>query len=75
MKQPDPNLFEILIEALEAEHGVVVATSDPNRLKQKLYAEMKKDEMFGVLSCCTSRTNPGGEVWIVKKGASNAEGP
>lgn len=73
MKQQDLNIFEILVEALDAEHGVVVATNDPTRLKQKLYAEMKKDDMFGVLSCCTSRTNPGGEVWIVKKGTTDAQ--
>lgn len=69
------DLFEILVSATEAEHGVVVETNDPERLKQKLYAEMKKDDMFEGLSCCTSRTNPGGEVWIVKKGTSDGQRP
>jgi hypothetical protein len=69
------DIFEILIEALDSPYGIIVATNDPERLKQKLYAEMKKDEMFKALSCCTSRTNPGGEVWIVKKGQPDAERP
>lgn len=75
MKKQNLDLFEILVTAVESPHGIVVQTNDPERLKQKLYIEMKKDEMFEVLSCCTSRTNPKSEVWLVKKGPSDAQRP
>jgi len=64
-------LIELLYEALNTELGVIVSTSDPVALKQKLYNLRREDPLFSQLSFVTSRTNPTGELWIVK----NPEAP
>jgi len=61
------NLLEILYEAYRAELGIVVSTNDPERLRQKLYAERKKDPELACLSFRISPTNPGAELLIIKK--------
>lgn len=64
-------LIELLYEAINTEIGIVISTSDPVALKQKLYALRREDSAFACLSFVTSRTNPTGELWIVK----NPEAP
>lgn len=71
-------LIEILYAALNSEIGVVVRTTQPDRLRQKLYAEKRKDEALKNISINASRTDPENELWIIKKPnikeISNGEG-
>lgn len=66
-------LIDLLYQALRAPLGVVVKTTDPDRLRQKLYAERKKDEDLACISIMKSRTAPDSEILLVKKGV--ADGP
>lgn len=61
--------LEFLYRALEARLGIVVRTSDPERLRTKLYAERRlaANPDFEVLSITPSRTSPNEELWIVRK--------
>ena len=61
----------ILFSALAADNGIKVTTSDPASLRQKLYAERRKDSTFASLSFVISPENPSGELWIVKREESN----
>lgn len=65
------NLLEILYEAYRADLGIIVQTNDPERLRQKLYAERKKDPDLACLSFRISPTSPASELLIIKKAASN----
>lgn len=67
MSSPPYPLLQFLYDALAAEWGVVVATDDPERLRQKLYPLRKADEVFTPLAFIISPFNPSGELWIVKK--------
>lgn len=60
-------LIDLLYQALNSKLGIVVSTDNPERLRQKLYAERKKDPDLECLSITTSRTQPDREIWIVKK--------
>lgn len=71
MTQLDPSL--ILYEALAADFGLVVATNNPQNLRAKLYAARRADADLEKLSIHLSPTNPSGELFIVKKGASNGQ--
>lgn len=62
-----PNVVELLYEALETELGLVVATSDPIALRAKLYAAMKADPELALFSIHQSRSNPNGEIIILRK--------
>lgn len=66
MKQSLP-LTDLLYEALAAEFGIIIETSNPAALKAKLYSLRKEDEDFLRLSFLTSRTSPVTQIWIVKK--------
>jgi len=61
------NLLEILYEAYRSEFGIIVSTNDPERLRQKLYAERKKDSDLACLSFRISPTSPESELHIEKK--------
>ena len=64
-------LISLLYEALAADIGIVVETSDPDRLRQRLYAERKKSLEFDQLSFVISPMNSK-DLWILNKGGSNA---
>lgn len=64
--------LELLGEALASPVGIVITTSDPERLRQALYRARASDPGFALLSIVTSRTAPASEVWIVKKGEPDA---
>jgi hypothetical protein len=70
-------MIELLYEALASEWGIAVETSDPDRLKQRLYAERRKaaDPALDALSLVTSPFNPGGELWIVNRSNDDGEAP
>jgi len=60
-------LINFLYQALNSESGVVVSTTDPERLRQKLYAERKKDPDLSCISINISRTQPESQLWLIKK--------
>lgn len=61
-------MLEHWYEALASEHGIEIATNDPERLRQRLYSERRKaaDPMLENLSISISPLNPG-KLWIVKQ--------
>jgi hypothetical protein len=67
-------LIEVLYAAYHANFGVVVETSDPERLRQKLYPLRKENPDFDCLAFVISPLN-GIDLWIVKqpKETVNAE--
>jgi hypothetical protein len=67
------NLTEALYRALHTPLGIVLRSSAPDKLRQKLYAERKKlaDPQLDCLRFATSRTLPESELLIVKKGEPN----
>lgn len=58
--------MEILYAAYRSELGILVQTSDPEKLRQKLYAERKKDPDLQCLSFRISPYNPEAELFILK---------
>lgn len=64
---------EFLYEALRAEHGIRIVTSDPERLRQKLYRLRKQDPDLACLSLTISPIAEN-ELWIVKKGKPDETG-
>lgn len=63
------NFLEILYDALNSEHGVVVETNDPEALRQKLYAFRKDKIEFECLSFWISPVQPATDLWIGKSRA------
>ena len=58
---------EFLFAALRSPFGVVIKTDDPNRVRLRLAtAKQKQPGVFATVSICHSRTDPDGEVWIVR---------
>lgn len=59
-------LLEYWYSALRERFGVKFQTSDPNRLRAKLYLARKTDPNPELqrLSIITSPANPDGELWI-----------
>lgn len=66
----DLHLTELLYQALGVKIGIRVTTSDPDRLRQKLYALRKQDPDLACLSFTISPIDPA-ELWIVRKGAKD----
>jgi hypothetical protein len=64
---PDLPLIHYLYQALNSESGIVLSTSDPERLRQKLYAERKKDPDLSCISINISRSQPESQIWLIKK--------
>jgi len=58
--------FTLLCEALRSKSGIAVPDSNPKALRQRLYAEQRKDATFAELQFILSPTNPDGELWITK---------
>jgi hypothetical protein len=64
------DLVEALYRAVHSKHGIIVQCSEPEKLRQKLYAKRKEldDESLKKLRFATSRTNPESELLIVNTG-------
>ena len=60
-------LIDLLYQAFNAEKGVIVETNDPEKLRQKLYAERKKDPDLACLTISLSRVSPANRLIIWKK--------
>ena len=61
--------LHLLFRALETPLGIIVATNDPESLRQRLYAEKRKSpspEQFDRLSFIISPDNPTSELWIIR---------
>ena len=56
-------------EALGSPLGVVIATDNPERFRQKLYALRREanDPMLKDISIVVSPSNPGSHLWLVKR--------
>ena len=63
MKQ---QLIDYLYEAMTSERGLILASDDPLALRNKLYAERRKDPLLAQLSFVLSPINPDGELWVVR---------
>jgi len=63
----DLPLIHYLYQALNSELGIVIETTDPERLRQKLYAERKKDPELSCISINISRTQPETQIWLTKR--------
>lgn len=63
----DLPLIHYLYQALNSELGIVIETTDPERLRQKLYAERKKDPDLARISINISRTQPESQIWLTKR--------
>lgn len=63
MQEP---LVSLLYRALTTPLGIAVESSDPDRLRQKLYPLRKEDPSFACLSFVLSPMNPS-ELWILKR--------
>lgn len=59
-------VIELLYAALNSDLGVIVETSNPQLLRQKLYQVRGDDPALLVLSIVASRTNPENHLWIVR---------
>ncbi len=66
----------LLFAALASDYGIAVPTSNPVLLRNRLYAERKKDiPTFGNLSITLSPTAPDTELWIVKRKETADDAP
>lgn len=63
----DLELEGILWNALRSPHGVLLRTTDLDRLKQKLYRIRRANEALRALHFETSPTDPKGELYITKR--------
>lgn len=71
MKDKLRNL-EFLYDARRSQFGIVIETSNAERLRQHLYALRRENEEFTPLSFVISPMN-GADLWIVNKGSPDAE--
>lgn len=68
-------LLPYFYQALEAKYGIVLRTTDPDKLKSRLYTarQAHNDPTLSDLSILTSRSAPTEEVWIIKKASLSGE--
>jgi hypothetical protein len=65
---PQPDLTHLLFLANEAEIGISVITSNPQLLRNKLYAERKRCGLTN-LTFVQPPTDSESRLWIIKKEA------
>jgi hypothetical protein len=70
--KPNLQYANLLFEAINAQHGIRVATDNVPTLRQKLYAERKKSASFELLSFVPCPDNPTGELWIIHRPEESA---
>ena len=76
MTQFNP-LVELLYRAFDAQVGIAVSVSDPDRARAKFY-QARKDALnpaFEDIAIVPSRTNPTGELWLLRKSFQSNEEP
>lgn len=64
-------MLEFWYRAFASALGVVLRTSDPERMKQKLYAARREalDPDLESIAIVQSPVDPNNELWLVKKNA------
>lgn len=67
-------LLELLYDALREEFGLVVNTTNPEALRQKLYPLRKEDPALEQLSFHISPLNPTTQLWIIKAQGNGENG-
>lgn len=67
------DFIEILYDATRSPFGLVVETSDAERLRQKLYALRRGNPDLAALSFVISPLN-GTDLWVLNKGGCSVEG-
>lgn len=68
-------LYALLVEACQHPLGAIVKTSDPNRLRQRLYAIRKTSSAFTHLSFVVPTKGAESRLFIIAKtGTSDAQG-
>lgn len=60
-------MLELLYDALNSPHGIVVSSEDPERLRQKLYPLRKAYTELAGLALVISPSHPETDLWILKK--------
>lgn len=60
-------LLDLLYEAINTPLGIIVSTTDPVLLRQKLYPLRKSDPDFEPLTFLPSPKQPDIHLWIVRK--------
>lgn len=67
------NFLEFLYQALEHPYGIAVSTNNPERLRVRLYEARRQAQNpnFEALTFTPSRSNPAGELWIIRKDQVN----
>ncbi len=70
MKPTEVPLLQLLYDALHSPLGVEVATTDPERLRAKLYPLRKSDDIFLPLAFIISPFNLN-NLWIVRKDSTD----
>lgn len=73
MKMPAPDLVSLLYTANESEIGISVITNNPVLLRNRLYAERKRQGLTN-LTFIQPPVDSESRLWIVKKDAK-ANGP
>lgn len=58
---------EFLYDALASEFGIVIATDNPIKLRERLYPLRKTEPEFADLSFVVSPFNPTKELWIIRR--------
>lgn len=66
-------MLELLYEATNSKLGIVIQTSDPQRLRAKLYTLRRDNEDFQCLSFVPSPLVPD-HLWIIKR-SENGRSP
>jgi hypothetical protein len=69
-------VIEFLYAALNSEYGIIIETTDVERLRQQLYKIRREvpDAGFDALSFVPSPTNEA-QLWIVKREAHRGDTP
>lgn len=67
-------MVEFFYAALASPRGIVLATQDPQALTQQLHKARREhgDPTLSSIIIARSRTDPAGEVWLIKKDAPSA---
>ncbi len=64
---PKEDDAHLLYSALQEPLGYCVTTSDPEKLRQRLYKLRKSNPTFALLAFVVSPQHPESELWIVHK--------
>lgn len=67
----DDDLLPLLLRASQARIGLIVETSEPAKLRNRLYPVMRKDPQSFPFSLILPPVP--NQVWIVKKDATNGK--